>query len=336
MVLAALGFALYQLRPEPPAPDRVDFTPAWTGARLEERDGFSVLRLAGTPRERGRAHGEQLRGRIEAWYERVRPRAGDTEALYVQSLGPRAAASLTPDLRAEIEGIAEGCGLSFEQIWYLNLRFELRGFHGGGVGFAGPAAVGSFHEVVRRFEPGDLGGPARELVVFVRLDPQPLVMVGLPGMAGGFIGVRGRRGATLRPVQEAPTPVLTGLPWTLLLRRLLEADAVDTLPAAATLDASAPVVRADGTVGTLDLSPRAAIWHETAGDFAMAHPEPLSERPDIDVARLRQRVERARRILTETPPARQVSVRLKAGDAGVRITVEDRGVPVSQSIRYAD
>ena len=334
LLLATAGIAVWRLWPDPVEPAPENFVPAWTGARISEPPGMTILRLAGTPRQRGRAHGERLKDRIRAWYERTRPRDTGTEDLYVETLGPRAAQILPAALREELEGIAEGAGLSFQKVWYLNLRFDLRAFEAPGFGRA--AAVASAGEVVRRFEPADLDGWARELVVFVHLDESPLVMVGLPGMVGGFLGTRRLRAATLRPVQEAPTPVLTGLAWPLLLRLQLEQGRIQSLPAPATLDASLPLVLEEGAVGTFDISPRGATWHPVAGDFALARPEPLSTEPELDEARQRLGAERARRVLAEKPPDHLISVRLKAARRGVRVTIHRDGARFAQVIRFAD
>lgn len=330
VLVAALALAVSKLVPEAPEEQRPSFVPNWTGGRESNPPGMTILRLAGTPKERGQAHGERLKERIVAWYERVRPPAGE-EALFVQTLGPRAAAALTPDLRAELEGIAAGSGLSFEQVWYLNLRFDLAAFKQRG--FSGAAAVGAPGAVIRRFEKSDLAGQPHELVAFIHLVEQPLVLVGLPGMAGGFLGVRGRRAATLRPVQEAPTPALTGLAWPVLLRLLLERGGHE-LPAPATIDASIPLT--DSETGTLDISPRGATWHAVEGDFAVAHPEPLSAEPPMDAERMRTRSIRAQRLFSERPPDHLVTVRLRSTPEGVHVTIHRDGVRFRQVIRFAD
>ncbi|MHC4938374.1 MAG: hypothetical protein ACYTHK_05345 [Planctomycetota bacterium] len=326
LLCAAVGFAVWRLLPEAPDGQSESFVPAWTGARESTPPGMTILRLAGTPRERGRAHGERLKGRIRDWYEHLSP-----DELFVRTLGPRAAGALPPALREEIEGIAEGAGLSFEQVWFLNLRFDLAAFER--PGFAAAAAAGRGGRVHRRFEQSDLSDRAGELVVFVHLTGQPLVLVGLPGMAGGFLGTRGMRAATLRPVQEAPDPVMTGLAWPVLLRLLLEQGCTE-LPAPATLDASVP--SADVEVGTLDLSPREFTWHAADGEFAVAHAEPLSAEAVLDPTRRRTRAERARRLFVEEPPAHLVAVDLQATRSGVLVTIRRDGVRFHQVIRFAD
>jgi len=352
LVAAAAGFAAWRIARPPSAPPTKSVRPAWTGARVDTADGVTLVRLAGSPREKGLGHGTRLRERIRALFEAVQPKDEGLAALAIETGGKRFAERLPTAYAEEIEGIAEGCGLTFEQVLYLNSRFDLRAFELAGgdadsIGFGEAAAVGAGPEVVRRFHPTDLDGRAAELVVFVSLDDEPLVLVGFPGMVGGFLGVRGtadRVGGTLRPVQGAVTPALTGLPWPLFLRRLLEQPAApgDPLPALATIDASIPFVRGGGEMGTLDVSPRGATWHPAPGDFAVAHPEPMAgestivREQELDPSRRTLRSERARRVMAGRPAGHLVSVRLRAGSEGVRIAIRRDGLRFARSIRYRD
>jgi len=327
LLACALGFALWRMLPDAPEEAPRGFVPAWTGGRLSETPGLTILRLAGSPREKGRAHGERLKERIRARYRRLAP-----SALYVDTLGPRAAAALPSALREEIEGIAEGCGLRFEEVWYLNLRFDLEAFED--PGFRGEAAVSDGGEVLARFDAADLEGEPRELCAFVHLDESPLVLIGLPGMAGGFLGWGASGVGAIRPTRNAPDPVLTGLAWTVLFRRLLEESGVPELPAPATLDASVVLVR--GTPGTFDLSPRGAMWHPVDAPYALARTEPLSGTGDVEEASLRVGTERARRLFTEPAPADGVTVRLAHRPDGIAVSVDRDGVRFARVIRLKD
>ena len=88
------------------------------------------LTLSGPPRDRGRQHGEELRGLIagavDAWFEdlasRTEPRAFVAE---VAASGLLAAAEAhAPDLVAEVAGIAEGAGQEFETMFAWQLIDE--------------------------------------------------------------------------------------------------------------------------------------------------------------------------------------------------------------------
>jgi len=84
-----------------------------------------VIDVAGSARERGRAHGEALRDAIELGLELWREHAGPvTDA--EQYLD--AARRWTPAAVEELEGIAEGSGASFAALLAYNLGDELRVF----------------------------------------------------------------------------------------------------------------------------------------------------------------------------------------------------------------
>jgi hypothetical protein len=92
-----------------------------------------IVDVPGSGRERGRAHGEQLRGRIadalERWDADVGERMGVQAAEHVAGLLAStrflpAIESHTPDLLEEVRGISEGAGVSFERILAYNLMDE--------------------------------------------------------------------------------------------------------------------------------------------------------------------------------------------------------------------
>lgn len=83
-------------------------------------DRLNLLTLAGTPRQRGRDHGEALRPAIhrlvEAWSEEIARETGLGLAAYLQRFAAEtdflpAIRRWTPDLLEEVGGIAEGAGL---------------------------------------------------------------------------------------------------------------------------------------------------------------------------------------------------------------------------------
>jgi hypothetical protein len=92
-----------------------------------------IVDVAGSGRDRGRAHGEVLRGRIadalERWDAEVGERMGIPAADHVAGLlaatrfVPAIEAS-TPELLEEVRGIADGAAVSFERILAYNLMDE--------------------------------------------------------------------------------------------------------------------------------------------------------------------------------------------------------------------
>jgi isopenicillin-N N-acyltransferase like protein len=92
-----------------------------------------VVEVRGDGRSRGRAHGEALRDRIlaglERWDADVERRIGTPAADYIARLIGEtsflpAIERHTPDLLAEVRGIAEGAGVSFERVLAYNLMDE--------------------------------------------------------------------------------------------------------------------------------------------------------------------------------------------------------------------
>lgn len=95
--------------------------------------GFRLLEVSGTPRERGRQHGEALRTLVreacEGWKEALSRPEGTSPDAYVacflkDTTFREAMALWTPDLLEEIEGIAEGSGLPADTVFAMQLVDE--------------------------------------------------------------------------------------------------------------------------------------------------------------------------------------------------------------------
>jgi isopenicillin-N N-acyltransferase like protein len=93
-----------------------------------------TLTVSGSPTERGRAYGEELRTEIHRGVDRFREslaaQLGVDPDVYVGEFLARvdfddAIARWTPDALAELRGVATGCGLPFESIYAYNLVDEL-------------------------------------------------------------------------------------------------------------------------------------------------------------------------------------------------------------------
>lgn len=96
-------------------------------------DELSVIDLKGSPRDRGRIHGEELRHDIHRILQkksaaRVATRGDDAErhwhAFKQYQNFQGAVERWTPDLMQEVRGIAEGAGISFETAFLLQLMDE--------------------------------------------------------------------------------------------------------------------------------------------------------------------------------------------------------------------
>lgn len=325
-VVAAAALTVWwtaRARSGPPAPEPPAGVPEPAEAPVRAR----VLRLAGDPAAKGEMHGRAFRDEIRAWLERTLPEAEGLRRFALETCGARLRASLPDAVRAEIEGVAKGAGIRFEEALYLSTRFQLAayGMERGAalaVRLAGEAAVGPGPRVRRRFAVGDPGFGADDLVLFVHDDADPpLLLVGLPGMVGGLLGMKGDRAAALVPTQVASRPVLTGLAWPLWLRALLETGA----PAPAPRFASVAWLR-DGRAGTLSIAPDGATWYPARGDVARTSDEPVAGDDGERDAAAHARLERLARDLLAAD----------AGGGGLLVTLErDAGGHAFRVVRGA-
>jgi hypothetical protein len=103
------------------------------GGAVRRSAGLPVLDLAGTPRERGRAHGEALRGRIREltarWQADIAADLGVAPETYIDLLVETndflaPARRWAPDLVEEVAGIAEGSGVDFKTTFARQLADE--------------------------------------------------------------------------------------------------------------------------------------------------------------------------------------------------------------------
>jgi hypothetical protein len=311
-------------------------TPASTGAGLRMMDGIAVLRLAGPPREKGQAHGVALADRIRSELEQVLPSEPGLRKVAVETCGARLLPFVPREMRAELEGLADGAGITPAEALYLNTRFELASYRLAGgdlrpADLAGVAAVGPGPEVCRRFATDRLlGGVDTLLVVTVHEDRDPpLVLVGLPGMIGGLAGLRGEVAGALCPVPGQDSPVLNGLVWPLLLRHLLEhpPGPGGALPAKATVAASIPLRTTGGRVGTLNVTPAGAAWYAGRTFAATVEDMQADDSGEAHVARagaILAMEERAQRLLQG-----------RDGDAGIRLAGARDGFSVAIGSRRA-
>jgi isopenicillin-N N-acyltransferase like protein len=158
-----------------------------------------VVECRGTPHERGVAHGQQLRDQVHeahsAFTARVTSDFGTTERDLVELVTSYLPASraYAPELVAEIEGIAEGSGLPFESIFFLNCHDELA-CHGPSILARGMPGCTAFAASVGATVDGHAYiGQGWDYyddlpVVLLRLsgdDTPTMLVLSMPGVAGG-------------------------------------------------------------------------------------------------------------------------------------------------------
>jgi len=99
-----------------------------------------LVEVSGSPRQRGRIHGEQLRVQIQALFDYGREslrQAGGSRleeicTFFLNATGHQAAArKWTPDLVEEIAGIAEGANVDLAMLWSFQLQDESYWFNTG-------------------------------------------------------------------------------------------------------------------------------------------------------------------------------------------------------------
>ena len=89
---------------------------------------YPAVNIEGSPFEMGRSHGRQLHDRVRVTVAVMREAIGhDAYDAGWDAFQPTVAhcRAAVPDLVAEMEGIAEGAGLPFKDIWLINAHLDL-------------------------------------------------------------------------------------------------------------------------------------------------------------------------------------------------------------------
>lgn len=99
--------------------------------------GVPLLTLSGTARERGSTHGYALAGRLRDFLGDSLARLGQLTDRPISLDSARATiaahrelvTAALPDLAEEVDGLADGAGISRDEAWLLQLRRELLGYN---------------------------------------------------------------------------------------------------------------------------------------------------------------------------------------------------------------
>ena len=196
---------------------------------------MKVLELTegGSPRDWGRAHGEEYRHQIAELAD-IRTDLCVSIGAYRRDDQVYAAAAkhvevlrrFDADLHAEIEGIAEGAGLAIERIVVLNHYTDLRDLHPDDAGPAEEDCSALWAKTARGGVLGqtwDMHGSAMPYVMMLHVPPRGEApgawvftitgCVGMTGMNGAGIGV------TINNLKSTDAQV--GVLWPALVRRVL-------------------------------------------------------------------------------------------------------------------
>jgi len=260
-------------------PPRVvaDAVPAAEGARLAFVDGIPVARLSGTRREMGRRYGALFRDQIrylqrEYFHQLPAAVVGD-EAM--QDWAARVEPFIPEKYREEMRGVAEGCGLPYEDVLAMNAGVDrFQAMMCSTVAASGEATRGGEVLLGRNLDfPGrGLLHKATVVAVFCPDDGAPVASVTWPGLVGVLSGMnaRGVAGATMM-IHRRRAELKPGLPYLLLYRDALERadDAGDVLAAIReaprTLPNNFTVVDASGTALVVEFDAERALARPAEG-----------------------------------------------------------------------
>lgn len=244
----------------------------WTG-----HDGavdLLIIDAAGTPREMGRAHGEQARDLISVGLERWRAeleRSGhDADRLWKglsRESGFRdAAARWAPGLLAEVDGIAEGANADPDAVFAANCLDEAWWWHEKGPGCSAVAVADRGGKTVIG-QNMDLDTWMDTTQVALRLQPDDGPQQVLLSRAGvvGLCGANSEGvGLVVNALDQLPVAV-DGLPVAFVLRLLVEQTS---------LDAVGPLLRsirhASGQAYTMATADE-VVGYEAGGGFVASY-----------------------------------------------------------------
>lgn len=181
-----------------------------------------VVRVSGSPVERGRQHGEEVRTEIAGCIDRWLAMIGGRVAIddFVSRGWFRAAVERwTPDLAEEVRGIAEGAALDHDLVWAYQLMDEEWWFRGG---------LGERCSSIAVHAPGGAPIVAQNMDLPAVYDGGQLLLAvdgALVLTAAGLLGLTGMNGdgvAVCCNSLTPPLPVATdGLPVAFVLRGAL-------------------------------------------------------------------------------------------------------------------
>jgi predicted choloylglycine hydrolase len=260
--------------PLPPAV-RTDDAPEAVRDRLRIVDSVPVLRVSGTPREMGFQHGAALRRQIHflhaEYYEAMVKRLVSEPELreWAQATEP----FIPERYREEMRGLAEGCGLPYEQILIVNTmldRFQT-------VMCSTVVSAGGASKDGEVYFGRNLDFPGRNVLqrmtivlVWEPAEGTPLASVTWPGVLGVLSGMNahGVAGATM--LVHRGRDLRPGLPYLLMYREALEgartaADVGDAIGRAKrTCSNNFMVVDAAGAAQVVEYDPETVVRRPAA------------------------------------------------------------------------
>ena len=195
---------------------------------LEIRDGFYVLHLWGSPQEMGRAHGTLLKNQISELiqkylYEGVLNDFGIPWPFLVLE-AKKFEAALPQDFKTELHAIAEGAGISYDEILVGQLIVDLAAY--GSTSFVAKGGATAAEAVIQgsNIEWTDYNNSLRDNLVIIYYEPDEgnkFVSLSYAGGAGVLIGMNEKQIASSITVIDAGYNP-PGLAAAANLRRMLQ------------------------------------------------------------------------------------------------------------------
>jgi hypothetical protein len=236
---------------------------------------LAIIEVAGKPRERGRAHGEQARELIasglDRWRADLSKRGKDADRLW-KSLSREsgfrdAAARWTPDLLEEIEGIADGANADPDAVFAINCLDEAW-WWGERPGGCSAVAVADQSERPVIGQNMDLDTWMDTTQVVLRIEPEEgprqvlLSRAGMVGLCGANEAGVGLVVNTLDTLPQASD----GLPVALVIRMLAQKTALDDAESALR-----SVRHASGQAYTLATAAGDVVGFEAGGEHVVEY-----------------------------------------------------------------
>lgn len=194
---------------------------------MEQHREVPFIRLTGSPRERGLAHGKAAKELIEkniAFYKRLL-KLDDAVLLEQAKKLAGVIGTFRPEFIQEMDGIAEGAGVEPGYVYMINARTELLAL---GDTVQSECATFYFPQTSLLFENWDWSEPSKELTVLLHIT-LPTGATILTFTEAGMLGKVGMSSAGFGVAFNYlyPNGALNGLPIHALLRAILECSSYD-------------------------------------------------------------------------------------------------------------
>ncbi len=192
-------------------------------ATLESQDGQMILKLRGTPYERGFQHGvllkDQIQHNITTFIDGPKGPFQSRVNAFIEHL-PELLSIIPDHFKEEMAGLSDGADIAYDKILMLNLFPEM--FHCSGITVSGAATQGELYHV--RVLDYSIGKQLQKTAVLQVVEPDgkiPFMNVSYAGFIGTITGMNLEKIA-LGEIGGHGYGQWNGIPMAFLLREILE------------------------------------------------------------------------------------------------------------------